>query len=131
MTLRELAEAISAKERWGLQGGDGRFTMVVPIEGGRAQSVVLTEFAHDGSPMGRFTTRVGRVADLTPTRSRSALALNAGFPTGCLAIEGDELVMTDTRPLKTTTVESSAHVVRFLAYQADRYERQIYGTDTH
>jgi hypothetical protein len=37
--------------------------------------------------------------------------------------------MTDTRPLGTTTPQSSGEAIAVLAAQADRYERMIFGTD--
>ena len=131
MTLRELAESLSKNERWALSAGRGTFTLVIPLSGGRTQKVTLREFAHEDAPMVRFTSSVGSSKSLDGERCRTALELNGRFPTGCLAIDEEALIMTDTRPLKTTTPESSARAVRFIAGQADTYERHIYGTDTH
>jgi hypothetical protein len=131
MTLRELAEAIAKREGWKTKGGKGAISISVPVAAGRQQSVELVEFDHDDAPMVRFISRVGDAAKLDPARCRTALELNAKFPTGSLAISDGALVMTDTRPLKTTTPESSANAVRFLASQADTYERFIYKTDAH
>lgn len=131
MKLGELAEAIAAREGWKLTGMDGAYVLSVVLETGRKQDVQLSEFEHDDDPMVRFITRVGSSAKLDATRCRTALELNGKFPTGCLAIEGGALVMTGTRPLTTTTPESSARAIRFLAAQADTYERFIYRTDQH
>jgi hypothetical protein len=61
--------------------------------------------------MVRFTTRIGRADRLEPSRLRAALEVNHRMPVGCLAIEGDFLVLTETRPLRTTTPETSGEAV--------------------
>jgi hypothetical protein len=79
----------------------------------------------------RFTTQIGPVDRLESTRLRSALELNFRLPHGCLAVDGAHLVMTNTRPLKTTTPETSGAVIEFIARQADQYEKLIFQTDVH
>jgi len=39
--------------------------------------------------------------------------------------------MTETRPLKTSTPETTGDALEFLARQADQYEKLIYKTDVH
>ena len=129
MTVRDLAKAIAAREKWKLAEKDGAFVLSVDLPTGRKQNVTLSEFDHEDAPMVRFLSRVGGAAKLDAARLRTALELNGRFPTGCLAIESNALVMTDTRPLATTTAASSSAAVRFLAAQADTYERFIYKTD--
>ena len=131
MTLKELAEAIAARQKWKLSATEAGYVLAVSLETGRHQNVLLDEFDHEDAPMVRFTSRVGAASKLDPARCRIALELNGKFPTGCLAIDDTSLIMTDTRPLGTTTPESSARAVRFLATQADTYERFIYKTDEH
>jgi hypothetical protein len=62
---------------------------------------------------------------------KSALELNARLPHGTFAIADGFLVMTDTRPLGTTTPASSAEAIAYLAAQADRYEGALSGGDAH
>jgi hypothetical protein len=81
--------------------------------------------------MVRFTTRIGNVLKLDGGRLRAALEVNFRLPYGCLAADGDQLVLTETRPLRTTTAESSGEAVEFIARQADAYEKFIFGTDVH
>ncbi len=131
MTLSELAAAIAKLEGWTLKTRAGAGRLLVSLPGGRTQEVEVSQFEHENAPMVRFVTRVGDAAQLEPSRLRAALELNGKFPTGSLAITDDALVMTETRPLKTTTPESSARAIRFLATQADTYERFIYKTDKH
>jgi hypothetical protein len=40
-------------------------------------------------------------------------------------------VMTETRPLQTSTPETAGDALEFLARQADQYEKLIYKTDVH
>jgi hypothetical protein len=41
------------------------------------------------------------------------------------------VVITETRPLKTTTPETSAALVKFIARQADLYEKVLFKRDQH
>lgn len=131
MTLKELVDAVSKLKGWktASEGGAGGFD--VPQAGGRRQFVAVAEFKDDRDPMVRFTTQIGPADRLEPSRLRSALELNLRLPHGCLAIAGGHLVMTLTRPLKTTTAETSGHAIEFIARQADQYEKMIYQTDVH
>lgn len=131
MTLKELVDAVLKVKGWkaGSEGGANGFN--VPLAGGRHQFVTASEFKDDREPMVRFTTQIGPVARLEASRIKSALELNLRLPHGCLAIDGAHLVMTLTRPLKTTTAETSGVAVEFIAKQADQYEKLIYQTDVH
>lgn len=130
MTLQELVDRIASRESWDRQVLAGAYALTVPQGAGRSQRVTATEFSDGGTAHVRFTSRVGPAAALDAARSRSALELNARLPHGCLAVDGDSLVLTATRPLGTTTPETSAAVVRYLAQQADTYEKHIFGKDT-
>jgi hypothetical protein len=131
MTLAELASAIIAREKWTMNVAHDTYKITLRLPSGRTQVVRLTSFDHEGNSMVRFTSEIGPDSKLDPSRRRAALELNARFPTGCLAIDSDALVVTDTRPLATTTPESSAVAIRYIAGQADTYERFIFRTDTH
>ncbi len=131
MTLKELVDAVSKLKGWKTASEGGQNGFNVPQAGGRHQFVGVAEFKDDRDAMVRFTTQIGPVARLEPSRFRSALELNQRLPHGCLAIDGAHLVMTVTRPLKTTTAETSGHAVEFIARQADQYEKLIYQTDVH
>ena len=127
MTLKELVEGISKLKNW----GSDPTSFDVPQAGGRRQRVSVGEFKDDAQPMVRFTTLIGPADRLEATRLRSALELNFRLPHGCLAVEGGNLVMTDTRVLQTATIQTAATVVEFLARQADQYEKLIFKTDVH
>ena len=132
MKLHELVQAIADGRGWKITKVQAAFDLEVPQDGGkRSQVVSVTEFDDSGASMARFTTKVGKADALDGNRQRSALELNFRLPHGCLAIDGTHLVMTDTRPLKTTTPQTSGDSIEFLARQADLYEKQIFGTDEH
>ena len=131
MTFRELVDAIVRERGWTLGGDRDRAILSVPQGNGRQQSVTLFEFSDAGEPMVRFVSRIGGADALHGTRLRSALELNLRLPHGCLAVDGEHLVMTDTRPLRTTTPASSGDAIQFIARQADFYEKSIFGTDVH
>ena len=149
MTLNELVESVSRLRGWKTVSDQGLLSLSIPQAGNRGQLVAVSEFKDEGQAMLRFTTRIGK-ADLLdparmrsalealvdvvlgePERMRSALQLNLRLPHGCLALDGDQLVMTATRPLKTSTPETTGDALEFMARQADTYEKLIYKTDVH
>ena len=131
MTLRELVEKMCAKESWASSPSNDGWEIVIPQPKGRKQSVFATSFKDGAESMVRYTSVIGNADSVDDRRSRTALELNSRLPHGCLAIGDGHLVVTETRPLKTTTPETSAAAVKYLAKQADTYERLIYSGDTH
>jgi hypothetical protein len=131
MTLNEFIEAVSKQKGWKSLSDRGGLGFEVPQTGDRKQFVAVSEFKDENRPMVRFTTQIGPADRLDPKRLRSALELNAHLPHGCLAVDAGHLVMTDTRPLQTTTPETSGKVIEFIARQADQYEKLIFQTDVH
>jgi hypothetical protein len=131
MTLKELVDAVSTLKGWKSAPSSGSPGFDVPQAAGRRQFVSIVEFKDDREAMVRFTTRIGPADRLEPSRLHSALELNLRLPHGCLAIDGEHLVLTLTRPLRTTTAETTGAAVEFIARQADQYERLIYQTDVH
>ena len=131
MTLRDLVEKMCAAERWKNSVTTGGWELTVPMAKDRHQAVQAAAFKDGASDMVRYTSIVGNRSALDGKRSTSALEINARMPHGCLALDGENLVITATRPLNTTTAETSAQAIRYVAEMADRYERLIYGTDAH
>lgn len=129
MKLRELVEAICRSEGWTHQAEGSGFLLTLPQPQGRSQGVIASQFLEDGDLHVRYTSVVGPSSSLDEGRIRKALEINARLPHGCLAIEGGNLVLTETRPLATTTTASSASAIGYIARQADTYERLIYRTD--
>ena len=131
MTLNELVSSVSTLKGWKTVTEGGAAGLAVPQRDGRMQTVALTQFNAEGAAMVRFVTRIGPADRLDAARLRSALQLNLRLPYGCLAVDGDVLVMTETRPLRTTTPETAGDALAFLARQADQYEELIFRTDSH
>jgi hypothetical protein len=131
MTLEELVTKMCKAESWASAAAGAGWGIDVPQPKGRKQKVYAATFKDGADPMVRYTSMIGDAGEVDDKRARMALELNAKMPHGCLAIEGGHLVVTATRPLKTTTPESSAVAVRYLAKQADTYERLIYQRDEH
>jgi len=131
MTLKELIDSVSRLKNWKIVSEQGAPGFDVPQTGNRKQFVSVAEFQDGSQPIVRFTTRIGPADRLEPTRLRSALELNLRLPHGCLAIDGEHLVMTTTRVLQIATTDTTAGAVEFIARQADQYEKLIYKTDVH
>jgi hypothetical protein len=131
MTLGDLINALAGQQGWTTTKEGPRFTLAVPQGAERHQVVAVSEFTDNGEAMVRYTTRIGKATGLEGPRLRAALELNSRLPHGCLAVEGDHLVLTETRPLGTTTPETSGIAIRYIARQADSYEKLIFGTDIH
>ena len=131
MTLRELTGAIVKERGWASRPDGARVILTILLPDDRMQDVAVSDFKEGENPYVRFTSAIGDAGILDARRLHSALELNGRLVQGCLAIQDGELVMTDTRPLRTTTPKTSGDAAEYLAAQADKYERLIYGTDTH
>src|SRR5262245_50333933 len=131
MTLDDLVARMCKAQHWtSSQTGPG-WGIEIPQPKGRSQTVFASVFMDEGSPIVRYLSMVGDADSIDGNRSKMALELNARMPHGCLAIHSGHLVVTDTRPLNTTTPETSAVAVKYIAQQADTYERLIYSSDKH
>ncbi len=130
-SLKTLVAAICKKQGWAHIDHARASELTVPLSGGRSQVVELREFSHDRERLVRYTTRIGPRAACAPSRFEKALELNFSLPYGQMALEEDYLVMTETRPLKTTTPETSSFLITFIARQADLYEKVLFKQDVH
>lgn len=131
MTLDDLVAKMCKAESWTPSKAGEGWGIEIPQPKGRKQKVFAAAFKDGADSMVRYTSMIGDSESVDDRRARMALELNAKMPHGCLAIEGGHLLVTETRPLKTTTPESSAAAVKYLAKQADTYERLIYSSDKH
>ena len=131
LTLGDLVAQMCKAEGWTSTQAGSSWEIEIPQPKDRKQAVSAAQFQDGADPMVRYLSRIGSADKIDDQRTRMALELNSKLPHGCLAIENGYLVFTETRPLRTTTPESSAVAVRYLAKQADMYERLIYGEDAH
>src|SRR6185503_19908225 len=108
MTLNELVDSVSKLRGWKtISAQDDGVTLTIPKAGNRKQDVAVTEFKDEGQAMIRFITRIGKTERLEPERMRAARELNLRMLHGCLAVDGAQLVMTEPRPLKTSTPDTT------------------------
>lgn len=130
-TLRDLVTQLVNKEGWKHVVENSVISLTIPQKDGRTQTVRLQTFEHEGETLVRFTSVVGKKSDLTPERYEKALELNFHLPYGHLAIDGADVVITETRPLKTTTADTSGQAIKYIARQADLYEKLIFQRDVY
>jgi hypothetical protein len=133
MNFDDFFRLLGQKRGWRFQPGEEEGTLIftLSMRSGRKQEVHLRRYEHDGHAMVRFTSVIGPAMALTGERPAVALRLNSELPFGCLAIEGEHLVVTDTFLLDEVNLEEVLLSLNYLAQQADRYERMLFGTDRH
>jgi hypothetical protein len=98
---------------------------------GRHQLVELEFFQFKDEDLVRLHTTIGELEELSPTRLKIALHINADLAHGCLAIKRDQLVMADTLMLKDADYGEIEASISYLAETADHYEKTIFGTDQY
>ena len=129
VTLEALVAGICKTASWPFEAAGDGWVIEIPQPEKRRQRVFATLFMDGATAMVRFTSRVGDSGKIDGERAKSALEFNFKMPHGSLATDRGLLVLTDTRPLQTTTPEASILVIRFIAKQADTFERTMYGSD--
>lgn len=127
MACPKVVVDVCLRKEWRRDGQQA--TLALP--GGRHQVVSFEPFLFEGEEMLRVSTTVGPVAALSEIQLNAVLGLNASLAFGALAILGEDLVMTDTMPLKPDVHDLLARSVSFIAETADRYEREIYHADKY
>jgi hypothetical protein len=98
---------------------------------GRRQLVELEFFQFKDEDLVRLRTTIGELEELSPTRLKIALHINADLAHGCLAVKSDHLVMTDTLMLRDAGYREVEASISYLAETADHYEKTIFGTDQY
>lgn len=123
--LLSLIEATAAQHGWRIDGD----SLVVPTTPGRNQKVAVTLTERDGGEFVRLLSRIGEANILNETRQLSALRLNANQPIGAMAIDGDDVVVTDSVPLRYMVAGLLGELVAGIAARADQFEKALFGTD--
>ena len=132
MTVQELA-ALVRRERdaWEFRETDHDVDVALQLDCGRRHTVKLSPFRHENVAYVRFTAAIGSARSMEIARASSALALNSHLAFGAVAIQKDDLVLTETQPLGTVTAQLAVLIISYLAHQADRYEAAMFHTDEH
>ena len=103
----------------------------VTHENGRHQVVSFEIFEFEERGLVRLVTTIGDAKELRREQMEQALRANIRLAHGALAIEADDLCMTDTLSLEEADPGEIESAVEFLAEMADYYEQVLFGTDTH
>lgn len=105
--------------------------IVVRWGDGRHQLVSLEFFEFEREGLVRLSTTIGKIAELNREQLMTALRSNAELAHGALAIQGNNLCMTDTLMVAVSGPAEIEAAIEYLARTADEYERTIYGTDEY
>ena len=125
MRFGEVFNGVCGKNGWSVKGSEA--TLSLP--GGRSQKVLWTQFRHEGKDLARLHSVIGAAGADAPVRLESALRLNFNLPHGAIAIHEGRLVLCETFLVAEADPGEVESSIRFIAEMADRYERQIFGTD--
>jgi len=79
----------------------------------------------------RLVSTIGGAGELRQQQLEQALRANMSLAHGALALEGDELCMTDTLSLEDSDPGEIEDAVSYIAKLADTYEQILFGIDTH
>jgi hypothetical protein len=129
VTIRELVDGVAGRTGWPRDASGAGLS--VPVGQDRQQTIFFQEFKDGHDAVARLWTRIGSISALNEKRLAASLQVNFRLPYGCLAIDRDTLVLTDTHKLEGWTAPEAAATAEYLARQADLYEKFIYGTDAH
>ncbi|MCH2170762.1 YbjN domain-containing protein [Myxococcota bacterium] len=120
-------ERVSRERGWGIEPKGIR----IPCEDERSQLVEFAFLEESGRARVRLYSRIGSRSLIDPAVLPTALDLNFKLPHGAFAVNGDQLVLTETLPLDTLQAEDIAAALLYLATTADHYEQTIFGPDEH
>jgi hypothetical protein len=103
----------------------------VPLEDSRHQVIALEFFELDGRGMVRMLTQIGSANGLSGERLIQILRSNCTLAHGAMAIQGDNLCMTDTLILDDADPSEVQSAIWYIAQMADYYEKILFGTDDY
>jgi hypothetical protein len=127
MSAPDIFRQACEKNGWACDGNSAK----VDLGGGRAQTIFVDAFVHEGEQMARAYSVIGKSGELSETRTKAALSINFNLAHGALAIREEKLVMTDTFVLEDADIGEVEASLRFLGATADKYEKVLFGTDQH
>ncbi len=126
-SFAEILRTVCAQRGWELLPSGVNVTH----PNGRHQIVSFELFEFDEDRLVRLISTIGTTNKLRPEQMNQALRANMSLAHGALALQGDELCMTDTLSLEESDPGEVESAVAFLAEMADYYERILFGTDDH
>jgi hypothetical protein len=129
MDFREVVTRIAQVCGWTLRQDAEGLVIDVPTGGGRQQLVAITEERDIADQrVARYWSMIG---DAERVDFQRCLEENARLAHGCFAIKGKKLCLVHTQLLTTVDPAAVGAVIGNIAANADRYERELFGTDDY
>ena len=98
---------------------------------GRHQVISFEHFEFNGRQLVRLVSVIGVARELRREQMDQSLRANMSLAHGALALNGDDLCMTDTLSLDESDPGEIESAVSYLAEWADYYEQILFGIDHH
>ncbi|MEZ6188239.1 MAG: hypothetical protein R3F62_24925 [Planctomycetota bacterium] len=129
MSFRKIVDSIARACGWHVVEEGGILSIDVPTGEGRSQVVLITPDTDVAEQqIVRYWSVIGGVEDVD---FRRCLEENATLAYGAIAIHDEQLVIMDTQLVSDADpMEVGASIGNLAAY-ADRYEKDLFGTDTY
>ncbi len=129
MEFREVVTRIAQVCGWTIRQDAEGLVLDVPTGGGRQQLVAITEERDIADQrVARFWSMIG---DAERVDHHRCLEENARLCHGGFAIKGKKLCLVQTQLLTTVDPAAVGAIIGNLAANADRYEREFFGTDDY
>ena len=129
MEFDEVVTKIAQVCGWAIRQDADGLVLDVPTGGGRQQLVAITEERDIADQrVARFWSMIG---DAERVDLQRCLEENARLCHGSFAIKGKKLCLVHTMLLATIDPASIGAVIGNIAANADRYEREMFGTDDY
>ncbi len=129
MDFHEIVSAIAQACGWVVRQDAEGLVLDVPTGGGRAQLVAIVEDKDiAGQPIVRYWSMIG---DAERVDFQRCLEENAKLCYGAFAIKGKKLCLVSTQLIADADPAAIGAVIGNLAAYADRYERELFGTDNY
>src|SRR5579872_3220284 len=127
MEFREVVAQIAQVCGWTIREDAEGLVLDVPTGGGRAQLVAITEERDIADQhVARYWSMIGDAERVDHTR---CLEENSRLCHGAFAIKGKKLCLVHTQLLTEVDPAAVGAIIGNMAANADRYERELFGTD--
>lgn len=126
-TFGQILRTVCAQRGWELLPSGVNVTHA----NGRHQIVSFEHFEFEEQHLIRLNSMIGVSSEMRREQMEQALRANSSLAHGALALDGDDLCLTDTLSLEDSDPGEIESVVAYLAEMADYYEQVLFGTDHH
>ena len=126
-TFGQILRTVCAQRGWELLPSGVNVTHA----NGRHQIVSFEHFEFEEQHLIRLNSMIGVSNEMRREQMEQALRANISLAHGALALDGDDLCLTDTLSLEDSDPGEIESVVAYLAEMADYYEQVLFGTDHH